>query len=216
MKTQIELAREGIVTPQMATVAKEEERYPGVCPPDGGGGEDRHSLEPQPQAEGGRDRQGAAHQGERLHRHLLGHHRLCGRGAQSAGRGGGGGRHPDGALRRRRPGPGAARGDRRRRPAGGQRPPLPGLLRGGAQVRRPEQARRGDALRPDRAAVRRRHGLHGGPLRHQPLHHRAAEKAGVPLRRARLQGGGLHGRLDARQQPGEPALREVRPGGRRS
>jgi hypothetical protein len=183
---------------------------------DGGRREDRHPLEPQPPAAGGRHRQGAADQGQRLHRHFLGHRRLRRRGAQGAGRPGSRSRHPDGALRRRRPRPGAARGDRRRRPAGGQRPPLPGLLRSGSQVRRPQQARRGDALRPDRAAVRRRHGLHGGPLRHQPLHHRAAAQAGIPLRRAGQQGGRLHGRLDARQQPGESALREVRPGGRSS
>jgi phosphomethylpyrimidine synthase len=57
----------------------------------------------------------------------------------------------------------------------------------------------GDALRPYRATVRRWYLLHGGALRYQPLHHRTAQEAGVPLRRSGKQGRGFHGRLDAGQ-----------------
>ena len=143
----------------------------------GGQGHDRHPQQPEPQTARRRHRRGPAHQGECLHRHLERHRRHRGRDRQGACRRGGGRRHADGALRRRRPGRHPARGAGGDQPAGGQCAALPGLLRGHAPLRPPRQARRGAALRADRAAVRRRHELHGHPLRHQPVHHRAAARS---------------------------------------
>ena len=131
MLTQIESAREGIITPQMAAVAADEALSAEFVRSMVAEGRIvipwNHSRRPTATGigEGLRTKVNAS---IGTSSDIIDY---AGRGGQGAGSRGKRGRHPDGTLRGGRPGPGAARGDRRRRPAGGQRPALPGLLRGG-------------------------------------------------------------------------------------
>ena len=78
--------------------------------------------------------------------------------------------HAHGAFRGRRPGPGAARGDRGRGTSVGNVPLYQAFVRPvGSTVTRTSSMKK--CFRPDRTAVRRRNRLHGNSLRHQPLYH---------------------------------------------